>query len=413
MKNTLLLLSFIITLFSFQTTDAQIWRKITKKAEQKLEKKAEEKIDDVLNGEKKKKDTKEQKQEETKRDDEVSKNPDSNDNTVENNNQQKTEIWRNYKFIPGEKVIFFDDLKFEEVGEFPSRWDLVKGGAEVASFNKEKVIITTDEYFNTIIPLFENKNYLSDEFTVEFDVYVEESDVSNYWVETIMELIDATGKKVKIELQLDDGETTRGYIKNSDFPLEKVSIGKLNAWHHIALSYHKGKTKVYFDDKRIGNLPRLGYNPASFSLGFRGYASGKNNSLNTAVKNVKIAHGGGQMYKRIMADGKYVTNGILFDSGKAIIKPQSMGIINKIVTVMKENPDWEFQIIGHTDSDGTDENNLKLSEQRANAVKQAIANQGIKTDRLTTIGKGETQPVNANTTPEQKANNRRVEFIKN
>jgi len=89
-----------------------------------------------------------------------------------------------------------------------------------------------------------------------------------------------------------------------------------------------------------------------------------------------------------------------------------MGILNKVAVVMNENPDWKFKIIGHTDSDGTDESNLTLSQQRANAVKQTLVSLGIKADRLSTIGKGESEPVNANTSPEEKANNRRVEFIK-
>lgn len=393
-------------IFAFsENSEAQIWKRIKKKAEDAIVKKSGKEIDDVVNGEKKK----DSKSEEEKKEEETSK---SEENTTIEQDESSPEIWRNYKFIPGEKVIFYDDLKFEEVGEFPSRWDLLKGGAEIVRFNGEKVIITTDEYFNTITPLFDNKSYLSDEFTIEFDVYAEGSDANNYWTEIIMELVEDAGKKAKIKLQLDDGNKTRGYIKSADFSLEAVEVGKLNDWHHIAISYHKGKTKVYYDDKRIGNIPRLGITPNSFKFGFRAYASGKNKTLNSAVKNIRIAHGGGQMYKRIVADGKYTTNGILFDTGKATIKPQSFGIINKIVTVMNENLDWKFQIIGHTDSDGNDENNLTLSQQRAESVKKAIVNQGIKAERLTVLGKGEIEPLNGNSSPEEKANNRRVEFVK-
>jgi len=412
MKKLTFILSALFIFVSFNSAEAQIWKKIQKKAERKLEEKAEKKIDDVLEGKKKDKKTDSKKEEQKN---ENKKTPNSGSKTPEttstsNSDTKKLEIWRNYKFIPGEKVIFYDDQKFEEVGEFPSRWDLLKGGAEIARFNNEKVIITTDEYFNTITPLFDKENYLSDEFTIEFDIYIEGSDSSNFWTETIMTLVESNGKKAEIELRI--GKTTSGYLKSTDFPLESVPVGKLNDWHHVAISYHKGKTKMYYDDKRIANIPRLGITPNSFKFGFRAYASGKGKTLNTAAKNIRIAHGGGQMYKRIVADGKYTTNGILFDSGKAIVKSQSMGILNKVVTVMNENPDWSFLIIGHTDSDGDDVSNLSLSKSRAEAVKQTLVKLGIKADRLLTDGKGESEPINPNTSPEEKANNRRVEFIK-
>jgi len=77
--------------------------------------------------------------------------------TEENNKSPKVstvktspELWRKYKFIPGEKVIFYDDLKFEEVGEFPARWDLLKGGAEIAQLDNEKIICRMNLQSNLI-----------------------------------------------------------------------------------------------------------------------------------------------------------------------------------------------------------------------------------------------------------------------
>ena len=69
------------------------------------------------------------------------------------------------------------------------------------------------------------------------------------------------------------------------------------------------------------------------------------------------------------------------------------------------------KIIGHTDSDGDNESNLILSKQRAEAVMQALLHKGIDPDRLTTKGKGEQEPLNKNNSAEEKATNRRVEFV--
>ena len=80
--------------------------------------------------------------------------------------------------------------------------------------------------------------------------------------------------------------------------------------------------------------------------------------------------------------------------------------------MMQDHPNLNFRIEGHTDSDGADDYNLSLSAERAEAVKWALVEMGIAEERFATEGKGETVPVDANTTPEGKANNRRVEFVK-
>ena len=81
--------------------------------------------------------------------------------------------------------------------------------------------------------------------------------------------------------------------------------------------------------------------------------------------------------------------------------------------MLKENAEVKVKIVGHTDSDGNDADNLSLSKRRAESVKSSLAKDfSIDASRLETDGKGESQPVDKNTTAEGKANNRRVEFIK-
>jgi outer membrane protein OmpA-like peptidoglycan-associated protein len=92
------------------------------------------------------------------------------------------------------------------------------------------------------------------------------------------------------------------------------------------------------------------------------------------------------------------------------MKPESMGEINRITSLMKDHPELKFEIGGHTDSDGDDAYNLKLSQQRADAVKTQLVAQGIDATRFTTKGYGSTKPMADNATPEGKANDRRVEF---
>jgi len=128
---------------------------------------------------------------------------------------------------------------------------------------------------------------------------------------------------------------------------------------------------------------------------------------------MKIAEGGLDLRRTLMTDGRVSTNGILFDSGSANIKPQSLGIVTQISQVLMQDENIKLNIVGHTDSEGNDEANLKLSKARAEAVKDALINiYNVSANRLQTDGKGESVPVADNASPDGKAQNRRVEFIK-
>ena len=128
---------------------------------------------------------------------------------------------------------------------------------------------------------------------------------------------------------------------------------------------------------------------------------------------LRVAVGTPDMRSKLMTEGKLVTRGILFDVNSDKIKPESYGTLKEIAAVLTENASVKVKIVGHTDSDGSDVSNLDLSKRRSAAVKNTLTNDfGISADRMETDGKGETEPSDKNTTSEAKANNRRVEFIK-
>ena len=181
-------------------------------------------------------------------------------------------------------------------------------------------------------------------------------------------------------------------------------------WVHIAIAYTNGKLKGYIDETRLVNIPRMDFNPKGITL--YTYIFGTLNEGHYYVKNLRIAEGGVKYYDKFLQDGKIVTNGIRFDVSKATIKPESMGVINSIYDMLLEHSDISLSIEGHTDSDGDNELNQKLSEERAQAVLKQLVSMGIDNARLTSKGFGENKPMDTNDTPEGKANNRRVEFVK-
>ena len=103
-------------------------------------------------------------------------------------------------------------------------------------------------------------------------------------------------------------------------------------------------------------------------------------------------------------------NNIFFDSGKSTLRAESYPELNRVVKLMNQNPALEIELAGHTDNEGADDLNLKLSGDRAAAVKAYIVSKGIPDARISAKGYGETKPVAGNNTEEGKQLNRRVEF---
>jgi OOP family OmpA-OmpF porin len=102
--------------------------------------------------------------------------------------------------------------------------------------------------------------------------------------------------------------------------------------------------------------------------------------------------------------------GVQFNSGTAQLTTESTALLDRAVETLKRYPNFQANIDGHTDSDGTDADNLRLSERRANAVRDYLVARGIAGDRLKAHGYGETRPIASNKTPDGKKQNRRIEI---
>lgn len=381
--------------------------------ERNAERKTEEAVDKVFEGDfgKGKKDKDKQNNNGNNNADAVYDNGDATAQTQPQKGQSLEMTYAKSDFVPGDEIIFEDLVDNEQLGEFPSMWDLKKGAAEVATVNGKKAITFGGE--NTkIAPLMKDMtNYLPEKFTLEMDLIMAPARQNDSWYE--LNFYNADKREI-MNMYIDNKvnncvEWT--YTSTSgdriDGSFDTRGLIQTNGWHHLAISFNKRALKIYIDGIRIANIPNMSQ-PANFDFELIKMNGCKTNY----VTNIRLAQGAVPLYDRMMSDGKFITYGITFDVGKSTIKPESMGEINRIVQLMTENPDLKFSVEGHTDSTGNAASNQALSEQRSQAIVAKLVELGIASDRLTAVGKGQNSPIADNSTDEGRAKNRRVEFVK-
>ena len=392
--------------------------------ERNAERKTEEAVDKVFNGEigKGKKDKDKQNNNGNNNADVVYDNGDATAQAKPQKGQSLEMTYAKSDFVAGDEIIFEDLLTGEQLGEFPSKWDLMSGVVEIAKLNGENTINFVEDD-SRINPLMEDpKNYLPEIFTLEFDFWVPgmgadagyNISFSDQQRNDLWEIILSRGGWKSddneqfnlIEMEWDYSNPSDERIRGEN---ENTSVSG-NSWNHFALSFNKRALKIYINGIRIANIPNA-KKPQWWSI-YNYTWGGFNGKGNMHIKNIRIAKGAVPLYDRMMTDGKFITYGITFDVGKATIKPESMGEINRIVTLMNENPDLKFSVEGHTDSTGNPTSNQTLSEQRSQAIVAKLVELGIAQDRLTAVGKGQNSPIADNNTDEGRAKNRRVEFVK-
>jgi outer membrane protein OmpA-like peptidoglycan-associated protein len=183
--------------------------------------------------------------------------------------------------------------------------------------------------------------------------------------------------------------------------------------HQIRMMVTKSSVKCYVDNERLVNAPKSEYfKPTSFAISIHGDDVDFEKEK-IFFRNFRFAEGGKTMREQLDESGHIVTHGIYFDMNSDKIRGESYKTLADIAQMMTDDATLKLMIEGHTDSDGNDASNLELSERRAKSVRQhLIDTYKVSEDRLESKGLGETKPIDANTTPEGKANNRRVELVK-
>ena len=332
-------------------------------------------------------------------------------------------------FKRGSQILYKDDFSKDAVGDFPAKWNTTLGGEvkKLNGFDMKFLKVPAKSVIN-----LETTKPFPDNFTAELDIIIPEDAPIRMaaigFAEKVPRHIDymltnendirvmfhSEGNRDNDALKFGTNNEALGYT----YQVVKYSI-PVNQKFHLAFEVNGNRIRAFVDGKKMVDLPTA-YRSAFSNVFFvSAVTHGNAKSLENYfyVSNVVIAATGEDLRSSVLKDfiekGNFTTNEIHFASGSDELQASSNDILNQIGQAMQNNPSIKFKIIGHTDSDGDNSSNQILSEKRAESVKNyLISNFNIFSKNLVPEGKGESNPVEDNNTPEGKAQNRRVEFVK-
>ena len=334
------------------------------------------------------------------------------------------QVYSKFDFVPGDKVIFFDDYSNDFIGDFPAKWN-TNGSGEVVTIGDSpvkwmEILPGHSTFYIPDVPS------LPEDFTIEFDlralgidrntsstatleIGLSDSDKFNNgtnYFHAVLPFCQYAPVGIRVRNYANRGGGDINNNISADIREDVLGIP------HISIAVNGRRFRLWVNEEKYVDIPRgipeAGITTLKFQL--RNFKDGKEQLF---ITNLKVAEGGVDLRRKLLSEGEISTNNILFDSGSAKLQPQSMGVIRQIYQVLQQDPNINLMIIGPTDADGDEAKNMQLSKDRAASVKSALINvYGASPDRLQTDGKGESQPVGDNSTAEGKAKNRRVVFKK-
>ncbi len=306
----------------------------------------------------------------------------------------------NFDFIPGDKVIYFEDFANDKVGDLPERLDVTSGNFTIASHKGRKALVNVEGgYFNVKLP-----QLLPDRFTVELEFHLSSNSnpMKVYMDPKNKNVLGCWQSKTSLSATLEDdsGKDAGEFVPGSE--------GQDVATCRYMVD--KGYAKAYYGGTRTAQLNGLSVIRGD-KLTFE--VPGTSNDDPFILYSVRIAAGGKKLWDAISAAGRATVNGILFDTGSDHIRAESTPVLKDIASMMREHAELKLLVEGHTDNVGAAASNLTLSDKRAAAVKAWLVDkEQIPSARLTTKGLGDSKPAAPNTSAEGRQNNRRVELVK-
>ena len=318
-------------------------------------------------------------------------------------------VWENYDFVPGSKILFFTDFSDDRVGNFARGLKYVSGPIEVVERDGVKVLRSTARS-TILIPV---GRVLPQRFTLEFDILSTNSSINDQLVFEGGRERDRGDKSAEIDWSprgtfiIGSGSGMGTNAVSIPDAMQAQLVGNIA---HVRVLMDSGYFKMYVNERRVYNIPELNFQRDSV---IRVEVHGSEEQP-VFVTSIRLAESETDvLYDALAAKGRWATQGILFATGKAEVQPESRPVLKEIASTLQKYGDLKILIEGHTDNVGSAASNLALSDARAAAVKAAlVAQYGVDGGRITTKGFGDTKPAVPNTSGAGRAQNRRVEVVK-
>lgn len=348
---------------------------------------------------------------------------------------KKWKAMKGYDFTPGDTIIYATDFDHEVLSEIPAGWNS----------NGPSVLVAFDQHPGKWLQLAQkstvltsNEQFFGTHFTIAFDLLMDlqfggpsapsltfgllatgqESPQANKWLSYTRgeqtQFIEIIPFKEGGNIRFESYHQHQRYFHQT--PQAHPSITQ---WFSevvpVAIQVQGERIRIWVKGEKLYDVPKAlvkgaRWNQLFFTVSSSSY---RDEQMGFYINNLKIAKGIPDLRQMLVQKGQFSTTGIQFDSNSAMIKASSAAVLQQIAQLLHQDPQLQLEIVGHTDADGDDGHNQLLSEKRAESVKRALVEvYEISADRLSTSGKGEQELLDKGTSPEAKAKNRRVVFIK-
>jgi len=314
------------------------------------------------------------------------------------------------EFVPGEKTVFFDDFSDMAEDEPPPHWKLRDGVVELRTGGGIRQLTAA-------CPAKPSLNSASFPFPKNFTVEIEAafgSDAPSMTFFAWPKDVDCCQAPTwKIEITPND--VSFYGPKEDKIGTMNLRPASVNQPIKVALWVQEGRARGYVNGERVGDVNQM-FVPADAKPADHWTLRERCDRASEGwigLRSIRVAESAPDFSAAISSKGRYVTHGILFDTDSDRLKPESAPVIRAVARGLEKNPALKLEIDGYTDSTGNAEHNLDLSKRRADAVRSVLVSQfGIDSSRLVSSGKGVASPIASNDTAQGRAENRRVEFVK-
>jgi outer membrane protein OmpA-like peptidoglycan-associated protein len=310
--------------------------------------------------------------------------------------------WSRYDYIPGQQVLFYDDFSGDKPGEAPQVWKISEGGKAQVKKSGDKFWLHAAEEA-AVSP---TQLKLSPQFTLEMDFNVAAEGYSGRY------RIDFIGKDKEEWASITLEPFAVFFSMSAGLTSEKRVELKSGA-HHFAAQVDGAGFKVYVDNWQVLDIPKAGsFAATQIEVFMPGPGDEASDDL-CMITNFCVAQGPATLQKQLTDSGKIVAYGVYFEADKHEIRPESTPTLKQFAELLQADASLNFSIECHDNElpDGGD--NVRLSQARAEALKDLLVESyRIPSDRLTIKGWGETRPLVEAGTVDGIKMNQRVEFIR-